>query len=136
MIKNINFCTHSCHPLFPSLESMSQFFALQQVVKEPNHVYHNGTTSLVDLVFISNPLLTNSCHVVPPLSNSDHYGVSVQCCWKPTHRHNCDNHSKGRVSWCYSQASWERACTLIVIGIHSWLMMSVSLGQTGASSLF
>ena len=110
---NINFCTHSCHPHFPLLESMSQSFGLHQVVREPTHAHHNGTTSLIDLVFVTNPLLTNSCHVIPPLSNSDHHGVSVQFCWKSSHRHTCDNHSKGRVIWCFNQADWERAGTLI-----------------------
>ena len=110
---NINFCTHSCHPHFPLLESMFQSFGLHQVVREPTHAHHNGSTSLIDLVFVTNPLLTNSCHVIPPLSNSDHHGVSVQFCWKSSHRHTCDNHSKGRVIWCFNQADWERAGTLI-----------------------
>ena len=45
--------------------------------------------------------------------NADHNGIHVQCTWKPTAKHNCENHAKGRVVWCYSQADWERASTLI-----------------------
>ena len=37
----------------------------------------------------------------------------MQCNWRLTSRHNCANHSKGRVVWCYHQADWERAMMLI-----------------------
>ena len=82
-------------------------------MKEPTHTHHDGSTSLIDLVFMSNPILSNSCLVVPPLSNADHKGIQVQTSWKSTAKHNCDNHSKGRTIWCYSQADWERACDQI-----------------------
>lgn len=72
------------------------------MVNEPTHVHHNGSVSLIDLVFVSSPVLTNSCHVIPPLSNSDHNGILVQCSW-----------SKGRTVWCYNHADWVRASTLI-----------------------
>lgn len=110
---NINFGNHSCHPLFSKLEFLSHSFALQQMVIEPTHVHHNGSVSLIDLVFVSSPVLTNSCHVIPPLSNSDHNGILVQCSWRPTARHSCANHSKGRTVWCYNHADWVRASTLI-----------------------
>lgn len=110
---NINFCNHSCHPLFSKLEFLSHSFALQQMVTEPTHVHHNGSVSLIDLVFVSSPVLTNSCHVIPPLSNSDHNGILVQCSWRPTARHSCANNSKGRTVWCYNHADWVRASTLI-----------------------
>ena len=42
------------------------------MVIEPTHTHHNGQTSVIDLVFVSNPVLINSCDVVPPLCNSDH----------------------------------------------------------------
>ena len=64
-------------------ESLSHSFDLQQMVTEPTHVHYNGSETFIDLVFVSNPVLTNSC---PPLSNSDHNGVLVQCSWKPTAR--------------------------------------------------
>ena len=83
------------------------------MVTEPTHVHHNGSKTFIDLVFVSNPVLTNSCHIIPPLSNSDHNGVLVQCSWKPTARHNCTNHSTGRIVWCYNQADWVKASTLI-----------------------
>ena len=76
------------------------------------HGHHNSSTSLIDLVFVSNPVLTNFCHVLSPLSNVDHNGIHVQCSWKSTAKHNCENHSKGRVVLCY-QADWRRASTSI-----------------------
>ena len=53
------------------------------------------------------------CSELPPLSNADHKGIYVQTSWRPTAKHNCDNHSKGRVVRCYSQADWEKAGDLI-----------------------
>ena len=97
-------------PLFSRLKSLCPLFSLTQIVKEPTHTHHDGSTSLINLVFMSNPILSNSCFVVPPLSNADHKGIQVQTSWKSTAKHKCDNHSKGRTIWCYSQADWERAC--------------------------
>ena len=92
---------------------MSHLFALKQIVNEPTHVHHDGSTSLIDLVFVSNPVLLNSCHVIPPLSNSDHRGILAQMFWRPTAKHNRNNYCKGRTVWCYGLADWEKACSLI-----------------------
>ena len=110
---NVNFCNHSNRPLFSKLESLSHTFAFQQIVSEPTHVHHNGCTSLIDLVFVYNPILINSCEVIPPLCNSDHNGIFIECSWRSSSRHNCENYSKGRIVWNYSQADWERASLLI-----------------------
>ena len=110
---NVNFCNQSEHPLFVKLETLSHAFAFQQIVSEPTHVHHNGHASLIDLVFVSNPVLINSCDVIPPLCNSDHNGIFVQGSWRSSSRHNCENHSKGRTIWHYSLADWERAALLI-----------------------
>ena len=74
---NVDFC-NPFTPLFSRLKSLCHFFALTQIVKEPTHVHHDGSTSLIDLVFVSNPVLSSSCYVVPPLSNADHKGIYVQ----------------------------------------------------------
>ena len=73
------------------------------------------TTALLVLIiiFVSNNVLTNFCDVIPPLANFDHKGIHMQCKWKQTSRHNCANNSKGRVIWCYNQANWDRAMSLI-----------------------
>ena len=110
---NVNFCNHSCHPLFHKLESLSHVFSFQQIVSDPTHVHHNGHTSLIDLVFVSNAALINSCDVIPPLCNSDRNGIVIKCSWRSSSRHNCENHSKGRTVWNYSRADWERESLLI-----------------------
>lgn len=106
---NIDFC-NSVSPLFSRLKSLCHLFALTQIVKETTH---DSSTSLIDLVFVSNPVLSYSCHVVPPLSNADHKGIYVQISWRPIAKHNCHYHSKGRTIWCYSLADWEKSCDLI-----------------------
>lgn len=76
-------------------------------------VHHQGSTSLTDLFFVTNNLLTNFCNEISPLGNSDHNGIHMECSWRSTAQHNCANNSKGRIVWCYDQADWERALTLI-----------------------
>jgi len=75
------------HPLYSSLCSI---FSLTQVVAGPTHVHHDGSTSTIDLVFVPDPSLVNSCNTIPPLSNSDHYCYGT-----------------------YSYADWNTACQLI-----------------------
>ena len=76
-------------------------------------MHHNGHTSLIDLVFVSNAALINFCDVIPPLRSSDHNGIVIKSSWRSSSRHNCENHSKGRTVWNYSQADWERVSLLI-----------------------
>jgi len=49
------------------------------------HVHYDGSTSTIDLVFAPNPYLVimNSCSTIPPLSNSDHYGIVMELNRKP-----------------------------------------------------
>ena len=108
----IDFCNRIT-PLSSRLKSLCHLFSLTHIVKEPTHTHHDVSASLIDHVFVSNPVLSNSCDVDPPLSNADHRGIYVQTSWRPTAKHNCDNHSKGRIVWCYSQADWEKAGDLI-----------------------
>ena len=63
------------HPLYSSLCSI---FSLTQVVAGPTHVHHDGSTSTIDLVFVPDPSLVNSCNTIPPLSNSDHDGIVME----------------------------------------------------------
>ena len=83
--------------------SLCNLFSLHQIVTAPTHVHHKGTTSLIDLIFVTNNLLTNFCNVISPLGNSDHNGIHMKCSWKST----------ARIVWCYDQADWEGALTLI-----------------------
>jgi len=71
---NINIGNHS-HPLYSNLCSITSLFILTQVVVGPRHVHHDGSTYIIDLVFVPDTSLVNSCSTIPPLSNSDHYGI-------------------------------------------------------------
>ena len=110
---NINFLNPCNSSLFYKLKSLSNLFSVQQIVTEPTHIHYNGSVSLIDLIFVSNNVLTDFCNVISPLVTSDHNGIHMQCNWRLTSRHNCANHSKGHVVWCYHQADWERAMMLI-----------------------
>ena len=53
-------------------------FSLSQVVTEPTHFISENTSSLIDLVLMSAPEHLKECVTVPPLSNSDHSGISIR----------------------------------------------------------
>ena len=125
---NVNLCSPYNY-IFSKLECLSHLFTLTQVVTEPTRTHHNGSTGLIDLVFVSNSVLIDFCHVIPPLSNSDHKSISVQCKWKSTSKHNCVNHSKGRVVWFNNQADWEMAHTLIDI-VDWYELLSEDVNET------
>jgi len=44
---------------------------LTQVMVGPRNAHHDGSTYTIDLVFVPDPSLVNSCKTIPPLSNSD-----------------------------------------------------------------
>ena len=110
---NVNFCSHSTNPLFSKLVELSSSFGLHQLVNEPTHTHHSGSTSIIDLVFVSTPELVTHCIVIPSLCNSDHKGVEIDCSWKSTARHNCVNNSAGRTVLSYKLADWDKANSLI-----------------------
>ena len=73
-------CTHilfnylnTSHSLFSKLLSVSNSLSLTQVVSVSTH-YSSHLSSLIDLVFLSSP---NHYCPLPPLSNSDHLGLSL-----------------------------------------------------------
>ena len=72
-------------------------------------MYHNGSSSLIDLIFVT--IYSLICNF--STGNSDHNGIHMECNWKSMARHNCVNNSKGRIVWCYDQADWEGALMLI-----------------------
>ena len=91
------------------LSNFSSSLGLTQVVNHPTHIYHGRSHSLIDLVFVSNMSYFSSCHVIPPLANSDHFGICVHVRLKSSHR---VDHPQ-RVIWQYAHADWERACELL-----------------------
>ena len=70
----------------------------------------NGSSSMIDLIAMSSPSLFQSCKTIPPLSNSDHLGLSLQSQWK--HASQPQSHPK-RIVWRYPHADWQRANNLI-----------------------
>ena len=68
---NINVLNPS-DPLLNQLSVILNSFCLSQVVNSPTHVAHNGHVSLNDLALLSDPASLHSCHILPPISNSDH----------------------------------------------------------------
>ena len=86
-------------------------FGLTQTVNQPTHLCSGNLNSLIDLVFVSNPLSLSFCKVIPPLSNSDHLGIELemQCKSTPSSVKHCPRRSV----WKYSEADWERAGQLI-----------------------
>ena len=86
---------------------------VEQIVKEPTHVHHNHSLSIIDLIFLTNSQLVNLCSIVPPLSNSDHNGILIQMRWRQSGSSSCPNNSKGRKIWLYDHADWDRAIELL-----------------------
>ena len=106
---NVNFVNPS-HPLYSKLCNIMSTYCLTQIVTECTHVHHNDSTSIIDLVILSNPASLLSCVTVPPLSNSDHNGLLTTMKWKGT---GSGVHSSRRPIWRYAYADWEKACELI-----------------------
>ena len=97
------------HPMYSNLCSIASLFCLTQVVSGPTHKHHNGSTSTIDLIFLSEPTSLQICETIPPLSSSDHMGISLKMKRKPSRA----EQTKGRLIWRYSYADWDKACELI-----------------------
>ena len=107
---NVNMSDPS-HPLYHKVCNLMDSFSLSQVVTGHTHTSPTGRDSLIDLGFISNPSLLHTCTVIPPLANSDHYGVHTIFNLKSsasTFTSQCP-----RKVWCYAHADFSKACHLI-----------------------
>ena len=56
---NVDMST-STHPLFHKVNNIMDTYGLSQMVKEVTHVHHNGTESIIDLLFMSDPQLSEA----------------------------------------------------------------------------
>ena len=88
---------------------ISNPYCLNQVVSGPTHEHHDGSRSIIDLVFMSEPSLLNQCDTIPPLSNSDHWGILMDLSKKPAKAAK----TQGQLIWHYAYADWTKACELI-----------------------
>ena len=104
---NVDMSTCS-HPLFQKINNIMDTYCLSQMVTEFTHVHHNGTKSIIDLLFVSDPQLVKSCFTIPPLSNSDYCGLNIELNLKTIPKA-----SKRRTVWRYCHADWEKAHSLI-----------------------
>ena len=59
-----------------SLSLLQLDFQLTQVINEPTRV-SPSSSSMIDLIFLSNPTTLVSCGTEAPLANSDHHSVAV-----------------------------------------------------------
>ena len=84
-----------------------------RIVQAPSLAEVLPVKSLPSHETVSNPLLTCSCTVIPPLDNSDHNGLLTRLLWRSSSSHNCPNHSKGHTVWLYRHADWARAGELL-----------------------
>ena len=105
---NVNFDNPS-HPMYSNLCIFTTLYCLNQVVSGPTHVHHHGSKSTINLVFVSESSLLNRCDTVPPLSNSDHYGILIELSKKSDKVEK----SQGQLIWHYTYADWNKACKLI-----------------------
>ena len=79
IIGDFNVDMSSCsHPLFQKVNSIMDEYCLSQMVTEFTHTHHNGTKSIIDLLFVNDLHLVRSCCTIPPLSNSDHHGLQIE----------------------------------------------------------
>ncbi len=110
---NIN-VMDSSHPCYHRLQDFMSLFGLSQVVSDVTHTHHNGVSSIIDLVLLSSPSQLIKCYTVPPLANSDHYGIFTSVKWNPVSApsHRC------RTIWRYSHADWDKARELI--SLRNW----------------
>ena len=89
---------------------------LTQVVSEPTSLSSHSST-LIDLVLLSQPPLLISCHIIPPLANSDHHGIHLKL--KPR-KQNSNIHATRREVWRYTHADFPKA---------NYLLDELDLGQ-------
>ncbi len=83
-----NFCNPE-HYLFSYDSDILYDFSLVQVVPSFTHVSPNGSTSLIDLALLSDISYPQSCTTLPPLSSSDHLGVSLGIKWRTPTQPTC-----------------------------------------------
>ena len=69
---NVNYISSSSSPLFLELKFLADSYSFSQVISDPTHFSHAGTSSIIDLAFI---LSTFTSNYLPSLSSSDHNAI-------------------------------------------------------------
>ena len=68
------------------LRDILHSFTLSEIVTKTTCMGNDGSSSRIDLVFMSVPENLSECETVPPLANSDHLGIYIKLKNQPTHR--------------------------------------------------
>ena len=105
---NVNMFNPS-HFMYTHLCKLIDSFSLFQCVKEGTHPTQSGTSSLIDLAFVSRESTLHSCHVIPPLGNSDHFGIELVINQSSTKQRIIPS----RKVWLYNLADFESANALL-----------------------
>ena len=105
---NVDFCNQTSY-LYSHVNDIMLNFSLSQIVSSPTRISSSSNSSLIDLAMVSNTDHLNQCTLIPPLSTSDHLGLSITLKWK-VHRATA---SKSRKVWLYKHGNFELACRLI-----------------------
>ena len=105
---NVNFCNPD-HFLFSHIRDIMLSFSLNQVVPSYTHVSPSGIPSLIDLAMLANIEQLQNCTTIPPLSTSDHYGISLTLKRKTS----AATPSKSRMIWLYQEGDFGKACRMI-----------------------
>ena len=99
---NVNVGSES--PSLQMLNAISNSFSLNQVVDQPTHFSHSGSSSIIDLVFLSSSLTSFSFDVLPPVSSLDHCSIllslPLKCPSFPLPSPPCS-------VWLYNQANFD-----------------------------
>ena len=69
----------------------------------------SGCASLIDLAMLSDVDCLQYCKTIPPLSTSDHCGVSIALMW----RTQAPCSSVSCLVWLYDHADFTKACDMI-----------------------
>ena len=85
-------------------------FSLTQIVMAATHDNPNGSSSIIDLVFLSNQSSLRSCNVIPLLSNYNHKGLMIELL-KPSKTSQPTHHP--RTVWNYAKADFNKTRYLI-----------------------
>ena len=112
---NIDY-NNTSHPFHHHLLGFMSTLCLTQVVSEPTCLSSHSST-LIDLVLLSQPPILISCHTIPPLANSDHHGIHLKL---KTRKQNSNIHATRREVWRYTHADFPKA---------NYLLDELDLGQ-------
>ena len=95
--------------LYSKLCSITSSFNLSQDVTEPTRTSDHSCT-LIDLIFVSSPSQVQSCSIIPPLANSDHFGLHLSIYVMSPKK---QTRMPPRQVWRYSHADYDALAVLL-----------------------